>query len=94
MKSIDTIYKKCDGHQNNQANQKTTTWNQWTTCKLTLSFSSQAYYRAGQAAIKQKHWWEGEEYAKCGIFICGETKELRQILDDAATIPLNDGGEK
>ncbi|XP_045108818.1 uncharacterized protein LOC123503264 isoform X3 [Portunus trituberculatus] len=55
-------------------------------------FYEKAYYRAGQAAIKQRHWWEGEEYAKCGIFICGETKELRQILDDAARIPLNDSG--
>lgn len=52
-------------------------------------FFEKAYYRAGQAAICEKRWWEGEEYATTGIFVCGETKDLRQILDDATRIPLD-----
>ncbi|KAK8396096.1 hypothetical protein O3P69_005300 [Scylla paramamosain] len=55
-------------------------------------FFEKAYYRAGQAALRERRWWDGEEYAKCGIFICGETKELRQILDDSINIPNDNQG--
>lgn len=47
-------------------------------------FYEKAYYRAGQAAVKDTQCIMGKVYAVTGIFLCGETKELRQILDEAA----------
>lgn len=62
-------------------------WAQWLTTSLP---PLQAYYRAGQAALKDLHGSNGKVYAVSGIFLCGETKELRQILEESTMKPYAD----
>ncbi|CAL4068553.1 unnamed protein product, partial [Meganyctiphanes norvegica] len=47
-------------------------------------FSEKAYHRAGKAAMKQSGTEAAAEYARTGMLICGEDRELQKLLEECA----------
>ncbi|XP_064086347.1 uncharacterized protein LOC135201401 isoform X2 [Macrobrachium nipponense] len=46
-------------------------------------FQEKAYFRAGQAALKQGKYAEAMELGLRGRFLCGDTKDLQILIDEA-----------
>lgn len=46
-------------------------------------FQEKAYFRAGQAALKQGKYADAKEFGLRGRFLCGDAKDLQILIDEA-----------